>query len=252
MKTENGFSPLEILVAIVILAIVVLNLSNVTVAGIKELSHAKEKETASQLALEKLAELRNPSGCISNGESIITRDEMDYTVNWQLSGVSAITATIEVQWMAKKQSRVIVLSEYIRTSHSSRLIRSNKAPSAIKVYSVSSDEITDNIVRVPATISIGDVVATIEVIDPDSDAGDIVVTSLAPTGKDNALFTFTNNMLKVKEVLAEARQNYSVAVQAVDCAGNERIKTFTIHIETDTEQQTPQTVQNVNLQEITG
>lgn len=231
MKQSNSFSLYEILIALFILTIISLNLVNVARAAVREYSERKERAVATAIAHEILTDLRNPTGCISNGDLLVTRNEKDYQISWTITEKAPMSTEIDVEWYVKNQLHTLSISEQLRSRSSLQAIRKNRAPSAIRLYSVSSEEFMDSIITVPATISSGDVVAVVEVTDPNSKSGDIVVASLGSESKDNTAFTFSNNMLKAKTSLAELNKEFQVIIKAVDCFGNQTIKEIAVHVE---------------------
>lgn len=106
VKREKGFSFVEILVSMVILAIVVLVMTNVLVTSTKSHSGAVSEDVGDMLALQKLAELQNHVIPAKDGvDPNVEKDGTKYKILWEVEKPTATSTTppqakVTVTWIA--------------------------------------------------------------------------------------------------------------------------------------------------------
>ena len=115
LRNNNGFTLVEIMVAMGILTIALLGLVSVTVMVIKGNSFSKTMTTATILAKGKIEQLKNTSyGSLAGGtdtvESIYTRT---WTVTDDSPAASMKTVVVTVQWNWQNVARNVTLSSII-------------------------------------------------------------------------------------------------------------------------------------------
>ena len=115
LRNNNGFTLVEIIVAMGILTIALLGLVSVTVMVIKGNSFSKTMTTATTLAKYKMEQLKNTSyaslaGGTDTVESIYTRT---WTVTNDSPATSMKTVVVTVQWNWQNVARNVTLSSII-------------------------------------------------------------------------------------------------------------------------------------------
>jgi type IV pilus assembly protein PilV len=101
LRDSKGFTLLELMIALVILAIGLLGLASLQVMAIKGNSYGQEMTVASTLAQNELEQLRQTTGTLTNGNNIFTdQNGITYTINWTVTlnspqqGASAVVITV--------------------------------------------------------------------------------------------------------------------------------------------------------------
>jgi len=94
-KQRKGFSLVEVLIAMVILAIALFAIAGVVVSTTMLMAHSMERETAVSLAGEKLDDLEQDYDDITDGSDNIDK----YTRGWTVSELNDVkTVEVSVTW----------------------------------------------------------------------------------------------------------------------------------------------------------
>jgi type IV pilus assembly protein PilV len=101
LKNINGFTLLEVMIALVILAVGLLGLASLQVMAIKGNSYGQEMTVASTMAQNQLEQLRRTTGALANGTDYpIDQNGIRYTRAWIIdanqpqTGMNTVTITI--------------------------------------------------------------------------------------------------------------------------------------------------------------
>jgi type IV pilus assembly protein PilV len=102
-KDSRGFTLLELMIALVILAIGLLGLASLQVMAIKGNSYGQEMTVASTLAQNELEQLRQTTGTLANGTDTVTdQNGITYTRTWTVTlnspQAGATTLLITISW----------------------------------------------------------------------------------------------------------------------------------------------------------
>jgi type IV pilus assembly protein PilV len=103
IKDTRGFTLLEVMIALVILAIGLLGLAGLQIIAIKGNSFGQQMTVASTLAQNQLEELRENAGSLSDGNDTVTdQNGITYTRNWVVATnqpqANMDTVNITVSW----------------------------------------------------------------------------------------------------------------------------------------------------------
>ena len=103
LRDSKGFTLLELMIALVILAVGLLGLASLQVMAIKGNSYGQQMTVASTLAQNQLEQLRQTAGALANGnDSVTDQNGITYTRNWQVTPNSpqagATTVLITISW----------------------------------------------------------------------------------------------------------------------------------------------------------
>jgi type IV pilus assembly protein PilV len=100
-KDSGGFTLLEVMIALVILAVGLLGLASLQVMAIKGNSYGQQMTVASTLAQNQLEQLRRTTGTLVNGTDYPTdQNGITYTRTWVVqpnqpqTGMNTVTITI--------------------------------------------------------------------------------------------------------------------------------------------------------------
>ncbi len=119
---QNGFTVLEILVAIIMLVIALLGMASVTVMVIKGNSYSKYTTTAATLANDKLEDLKHQAfdaGDLTEGEHQDADNPLQalYTRKWQVGaardvtgakvGMKTISVMVDWSWEGRQRNVTI-------------------------------------------------------------------------------------------------------------------------------------------------
>jgi prepilin-type N-terminal cleavage/methylation domain-containing protein len=111
-KQRKGFSLVEVLVAMVILAIALFALAGVVVSTTMLMAHTIDKEKAVNLGVEMLETLEADYGNIEDGS--YTPDDSKFTLTWEEEDVTGgKNITMVVQWNGILGSREITLERIV-------------------------------------------------------------------------------------------------------------------------------------------
>ncbi|OGP52541.1 MAG: type IV pilus modification protein PilV [Deltaproteobacteria bacterium RBG_13_52_11] len=101
VKNIKGFTLLEVMIALVILAIGLLGLASLQVMAIKGNSFGQQMTVASTMAQNQLEQLRRTPGTLANGNDIVTdQNGITYTRAWTVNvnqpqqGMNTVVITI--------------------------------------------------------------------------------------------------------------------------------------------------------------
>ena len=116
-NNNNGFTLVEIMVAMGILTIALLGLVSVTVMVIKGNSFSKTMTTATILAKGKIEQLKNTSyGSLAGGEETVDSAGFTYTRRWAVTNTPAAgmkTVEVTVQWNWQNAARNVTLRSIV-------------------------------------------------------------------------------------------------------------------------------------------
>jgi type IV pilus assembly protein PilV len=103
LKNVRGFTLLEVMIALVILAVGLLGLASLQVMAIKGNSFGQQMTVASTLAQNQLEQLRRTPAALVNGNDTVTdQNGITYTRNWAVTPNSpqtgASTVLITISW----------------------------------------------------------------------------------------------------------------------------------------------------------
>jgi type IV pilus assembly protein PilV len=101
LKDIKGFTLLEVMIALVILAVGLLGLASLQIMAIKGNSYGQQLTVASTLAQNQLEQLRRSTGALANGNDTVTdQNGITYTRQWNVaanqpqSGMNTVVITI--------------------------------------------------------------------------------------------------------------------------------------------------------------
>jgi type IV pilus assembly protein PilV len=104
LKNIKGFTLLEVMIALVILAVGLLGLASLQVMAIKGNSYGQEMTVASTLAQNQLEQLRRTAGALVSGTDYPPPDQngIQYTRAWIIAAnqpqTGMNTVTITISW----------------------------------------------------------------------------------------------------------------------------------------------------------
>jgi type IV pilus assembly protein PilV len=103
LKNGHGFTLLEVMIAMVILAIGLLGLASMHIMAIKGNSFGQQMTVASTIAQNQLEQLRRATGALANGNDAVTdQNGITYTRTWTVTPNSpqqgATTVVITINW----------------------------------------------------------------------------------------------------------------------------------------------------------
>jgi type IV pilus assembly protein PilV len=103
IKDTRGFTLLEVMITLVILAIGLLGLAGLQIMAIKGNSFGQQMTVASTLAQNQLEALRESAGSLSNGNDLVTaQNGIRYTRTWTVAANQPLanmdTVNITVSW----------------------------------------------------------------------------------------------------------------------------------------------------------
>jgi prepilin-type N-terminal cleavage/methylation domain-containing protein len=111
-KQRKGFSLVEVLIAMVVLAIALFALAGVVVSTTMLMAHTIDKEKAVNLGVEMLETLEADYGNIEDGS--YTPDDSKFTLTWEEEDVTGgKNITMVVQWNGILGSREITLERIV-------------------------------------------------------------------------------------------------------------------------------------------
>ena len=103
LRDHGGFTLLEVMIALVVLAIGLLGLASLQIMAIKGNSYGQQMTVASTLAQSQLEQLRRTPGPLANGEDYpVDQNGIRYTRTWTVTANSpqpgATTVLIDITW----------------------------------------------------------------------------------------------------------------------------------------------------------
>jgi type IV pilus assembly protein PilV len=103
LKDKKGFTLLEVMIAMVILAIGLLGLASMHIMAIKGNSFGQQMTVASTMAQNQLEQLRQTTGTLVNGNDTVTdQNGITYTRQWTVTLNSpqqgTTTVVITINW----------------------------------------------------------------------------------------------------------------------------------------------------------
>jgi type IV pilus assembly protein PilV len=103
LENRKGFTLLEVMIALVILAVGLLGLASLQIMAIKSNSYGQQMTVASTMAQNQLEQLRRTTGTLtSGGDSVTDQNGIAYTRIWTVTPNSpqtgASTVVITISW----------------------------------------------------------------------------------------------------------------------------------------------------------
>ncbi|MBN1981496.1 MAG: prepilin-type N-terminal cleavage/methylation domain-containing protein [Chitinivibrionales bacterium] len=211
---SNGFSLIELFIAMSILAVIALLGSSMLVFSKKTHNMSLSSDEAYAIAKEKLAELQQEnSTTFKTGTEDRLRGAVTYTMQWTIDETrEPDLAIVTVNWRGKVGIEKIEVSGFVRAKICPT-ITGNRAPTDIRLSNT----------MVKDSAPIGTFIGTFSAADLDSSKGDAFRYSLVSGG---GKFLVYSNVLKTVAMLTTG--SYPVRVKVRDCAGLEFEKSFTI------------------------
>jgi len=116
MKSENGFTLLEVMVSLLILATGLLGVIALSTASVEVNSNANHLTWAYQTAQADLEKLRSlPWGSISNGSRTATSNGVAFTSNWTVATAGNIkNVIVSVVWNDSEDHQIDVMTKIAR------------------------------------------------------------------------------------------------------------------------------------------
>ena len=116
MKEEKGFTLLEVMISLLILAVVLLGVTALATTSVKVNSNANHLTWAYQTAQADLETLRRLSwGSISNGSRTATRKGVAFTSTWAVATVGNIkNVSLSVAWNDSRDHQIDVVTKIAR------------------------------------------------------------------------------------------------------------------------------------------
>ena len=117
-RHDQGFTIVEVLIALSVLTIGLLGVAGLTMMIIYGNSFSRTLTTATALAHDQLEELRDtPYEKIADGKDIIVERNITYTRVWRVTAdqpaVGMKTVEVTVRWVTLKQRQPVVLKTII-------------------------------------------------------------------------------------------------------------------------------------------
>jgi len=116
MKGEKGFTLLEVMISLLILATGLLGMMALTTTSVKVNSNANHLTWAYQTAQADLERLRSlPWGSISNGSRTATCKGVAFTSTWAVATVGNIkNVSLSVAWNDSRDHQIDVVTKIAR------------------------------------------------------------------------------------------------------------------------------------------
>jgi len=115
---KKGFTLIEVMVAIVILGIILLALTQGVIIGIRHNAYLEHKKIATELAQNKINELTSLSNsAITNGIENKVISPLTYTISWTVTSTTAPTGRniqVTVSWQEMGQIYSVTLTTWKR------------------------------------------------------------------------------------------------------------------------------------------
>jgi len=118
LSSKNGFTLVEVFVAMVMLGVGVMGFIALQTASIQARTHAQRLTSATQLTSALLDELMVTDPTIlTNGSSTVSLDGVTFSQSWAIqgntpaSGLSRVTVT--TRWAEKDKNRSVALSAVV-------------------------------------------------------------------------------------------------------------------------------------------
>jgi prepilin-type N-terminal cleavage/methylation domain-containing protein len=109
-RDRQGFTLIEILIAVFILSVVLLAISTMVFSVMRATSQSKEMATATTLVQDKLETLKNASvASLVSGNDSISLGNITYLRQWIISTAGNIkTITVSVNWISRGTHNVSI------------------------------------------------------------------------------------------------------------------------------------------------
>jgi type IV pilus modification protein PilV len=116
MKSEKGFTLLEVMISLLILATGLLGVTALTTTSVKVNSNANHLTWAYQTAQADLEKLRSlPWGSISNGTRTATCNGVAFTSTWAFATTGNIkNVSVSVAWNDSRDHQIDVVTRIAR------------------------------------------------------------------------------------------------------------------------------------------
>lgn len=227
MEKNEGFSLVEILVSMVILAIVMLVLTNITIVSTMGHASAHEKDFASNFAREKLQILQDLSTPATAGSIEMVYKGTTYLKEWQIEKGDPAIATITVSWNKDGRDHRTELAGFIDADNICTATGTAR-PTVVTFDEFGVQLPAGDLYIVPSNTSAGSLIGTVK--GTDDDAGDIVTIELLP-GEHNGMFSYSilDNNLKTSQMM-NRDGIYPLKFKVKDCAGHTSVKTVKVQV----------------------
>lgn len=116
MKTMKGFTLIEVMVGLLILAIGLLGMANMTAVGIKTNANSGHLTEAYQIAQAEMERLRTvPWGSVINGSSFRELRGISFTNSWAVSTAGNLKdIVLSVAWVDSIDHKIILKTRIAR------------------------------------------------------------------------------------------------------------------------------------------
>lgn len=217
---QNGFSMVEILVSMIVVAFIALLVGFSITSSIRFHKQSSSMDDGRAIAKEKLAELQNPAATTYlNDNDIVIRNNKTYNRSWEITKHTSAAdtntpdvATVTVLWdNNQKQTQV---SGYIEAS---------VAPCPPCYHDPTGITLTPSTIGQEATE-----VGTFETVDPKAAHGDCFQYTLPAGVLSNDLFLVSGDRLLVNGTLTPG--DPKIQVTSKDCCNRTTTKEITIHV----------------------
>lgn len=113
---KNGFTLIELMVALALLGIILIALTNATVVAIRHNAYIEHRKVALELAQSKLNELTSlPSEQLNSGEENKTISPITYGISWAVTTTSSPSGKdikITASWQEMGKNHSIILNTW--------------------------------------------------------------------------------------------------------------------------------------------
>lgn len=220
-KRNSGFSFVEVMISMVVLAFVTLLIGVVLTTSTRTHKTAYLKDEAYAIAREKLAELQDKDTKVpASGDVIISRTNVVYNLNWNITETvnEADKAVITVTWGNNRQVQVTGFIE--ADIESCPTISGQEDP----------DDITLSPGKVGKNSPPGSFVGKLETDDPNNEDGDMHTYMLDPPGDvNNDKFAISVNKV-VTLVKFTTTDDRNISIKSTDCDGRSITRSFIIKV----------------------
>jgi type IV pilus modification protein PilV len=116
MKKQKGFTLLEVMIGLVILAVGLLGVANMATMSIRANANAGQLTNAYQSAQAEMEKLRAlPWGSLVNGSNTRTSKGMTFTNSWTISTTGNMKdVTLSVSWVDKTDHKIDLKTKIAR------------------------------------------------------------------------------------------------------------------------------------------
>jgi hypothetical protein len=221
IKNYKGTSLIEIIVSMVVLAIVVLAMTKVITRTSLQHRQTNDLDISHTLAQTKLVQLQDASQFATGGADTISYSGIDYFRNWVIATGTPVLATVEVSFNLNGSLKTVNIAGYLESGNVCQEIVDNIAPSSILVLLADETEVDEgDDITLSLGTNVDEFVAVVYGVDSDTVKGDVVKLKLVSGAEDNDKFSLTRDTIYTNQIMDQDGVNYTIIVEAVDCAGN--------------------------------